>query len=53
MRMALAENIEKEAEAKRANYELIAAVSHDLRTPMTSLSLYLDLLREGRYDTEQ
>ena len=53
MRMALAENMEKEAEAKRANYELIAAVSHDLRTPMTSLSLYLDLLREGRYDTEQ
>ena len=53
MRMALAENMEKEAEAKRANYELIAAVSHDLRTPMTSLRLYLDLLREGRYDTEQ
>lgn len=53
MRMALSENMEKEAEAKRANYELIAAVSHDLRTPMTSLSLYLDLLREGRYDTEQ
>lgn len=51
MRMALAENMEKEAEAKRANYELIAAVSHDLRTPMTSLSLYLDLLREGKYDT--
>lgn len=49
MRMALAENMEKEAEAKRANYELIAAVSHDLRTPMTSLSLYLDLLREGKY----
>lgn len=50
MRMALAENMEREEEAKRANYELIAAVSHDLRTPMTSLSLYLDLLREGKYD---
>lgn len=53
MRMALAENMEKEAEAKRANYELIAAVSHDLRTPMTSLSLYLDLLREGKYDSAE
>lgn len=53
MRMALAENMEKEAEAKRANYELIAAVSHDLRTPMTSLSLYLDLLREGKYDNAE
>ena len=45
--------IEEAARQEQLRANLLRSISHDLRTPMTSLSLYLDLLREGRYDTEQ
>ncbi len=41
LRVSLAENIEKEEEAVKANYDLVVAVSHDLRTPLLTLTLYL------------
>lgn len=49
MRLALLENMQVEAAAVKANYDLVAAVSHDLRTPLTSLSLYLDLILTEKY----
>ena len=49
MRLVLAENIRTEAAAVRSNYDLVVAVSHDIRTPLTSLALYLDLILTGKY----
>lgn len=39
-------------EAERANAELVTAMSHDLRTPLTSLIGYLELLTMHRYADE-
>ena len=52
MRLSLAENIRKETEAVSANYNLVVSVSHDLRTPLTSLALYLDFIKNGKYKDE-
>lgn len=40
-------------EAEKANAELVTAMSHDLRTPLTSLIGYLELLNMHRYENEQ
>jgi len=39
-------------EAEKANAELVTAMSHDLRTPLTSLIGYLELLNMHRYEDE-
>ncbi len=39
-------------EAEKANMELVTAMSHDLRTPLTSLIGYLELLTMERYADE-
>ncbi len=39
-------------EAEKANMELVTAMSHDLRTPLTSLIGYLELLTMKRYEDE-
>lgn len=41
------------AEAEKANMELVTAMSHDLRTPLTSLIGYLELLNMHRYESEE
>ncbi|WP_242878814.1 HAMP domain-containing protein [Clostridium beijerinckii] len=43
MRKSFIERLECENEARLANSELITALSHDLRTPLTALVGYLDL----------
>lgn len=53
MRLALLDNMQKEEEAVNANYSLVIGIAHDLRTPLTSLLLYLDMLDQGRYKEEQ
>lgn len=53
MRIALKENIEKEDEATQANYDLVVRVSHDLRTPLTALMLYLDILNKNQDFTKK
>jgi len=45
--------IEEERQAERTKNELITNVSHDLRTPLTSIMGYLRLLKDGRYEDEQ
>ncbi|NLA69451.1 MAG: HAMP domain-containing histidine kinase [Clostridiales bacterium] len=52
MRIALSENMDIEAEAVKNNYDLVVAISHDLRTPLTSLALYLDLILAGKCKSE-
>lgn len=47
MRNSVLERTAKEARAWQANTELITAVSHDIRTPMTALIGYLDLFNKA------
>jgi signal transduction histidine kinase len=44
MRLSVMENILKEQKALQANKNLVTAMSHDLRTPLTTLTGYLELL---------
>lgn len=53
LRVALKDNMEKEKEARVANEELITTMSHDLRTPLTSLLGYLDILEMKIYNNEE
>lgn len=53
LRCALKEQIEEERKSYQANRELIRAVSHDLRTPLTTLYGYLEILNKGLGKPEQ
>ncbi len=44
LRITLQDNIFQEQESRKANQDLIAALSHDLRTPLTILHGYLEVL---------
>lgn len=46
----LKENYEKEKKNEEAKNELIVAVSHDLKTPLTSIIGYLDILNDDKYN---
>ena len=50
---SLNENIVREQESRKANQDLITALSHDLRTPLTILTGYLEVLRLGRTPEKQ
>lgn len=53
LRKTLEENIRRENESRQANRDLITAVSHDLRTPLTVLNGYLEVLKLKRANAEQ
>ena len=42
-----------ERDLEKAKYELIGGVSHDLRTPLTSIKGYLQLLKDKQYQTPE
>ena len=48
LRESLHDNIQKEQESRKANQDLITALSHDLRTPLTVLHGYLEVLKLKR-----
>ena len=50
MRSSMMESLEKEKEAISANTELITSMSHDIRTPLTVLLGYLDIMKESTDD---
>ena len=50
MRQRMLENVRSEKEAREANTELIAAISHDIRTPLTVLLGYLEMMKERETD---
>jgi signal transduction histidine kinase len=52
LRVALKENIQQEEESRKANQDLITAISHDLRTPLTILNGYLEVLKLKRIPPE-
>lgn len=45
MRSSIIENLEREREARNANEELITSMSHDIRTPLTVLLGYIDVMK--------
>ena len=49
MRQSVIEQMSSESRAWQANNELITAISHDIRTPMTSMIGYLGLLNESDF----
>lgn len=53
MQKSFHENMENEKAAKKANQELVTSLSHDLRTPLTSLLGYLELIRYREGTVEQ
>ncbi|MCB2297420.1 sensor histidine kinase [Clostridium tagluense] len=48
----LNKSIEEERRAEQTKYELITNVSHDLRTPLTSILGYLELIDNDKYKDE-
>ena len=53
MRDYIIRRLQSEKEAWDKNSELITAMSHDIRTPLTSLMGYLDIIKSGKYETEE
>lgn len=49
----LQQKIEDERRAEKLKNELITNVSHDLRTPLTSIMGYLRLIKDHKFETQQ
>ncbi|MFD6511436.1 histidine kinase dimerization/phospho-acceptor domain-containing protein [Bacillus sp. NPDC060175] len=52
MSKELENTFEQERQLERTKNELITNVSHDLRTPLTSIIGYIDLLKRGQYNSK-
>lgn len=52
LRLILKDNFSTEEANRKANYELVTALSHDLRTPLTSLRGYLDIIKLKKYKND-
>ncbi|MFB6649694.1 sensor histidine kinase [Bacillus toyonensis] len=52
MSKELEHTFEQERRLERTKNELITNVSHDLRTPLTSVIGYIDLLKRGQYNSK-
>lgn len=46
------DRIESERNSEKTKNELITNVSHDLRTPLTSIMGYIGLVKDGKYENE-
>ena len=53
MRRAFKAQKEEETNLLYANQAMVTAMSHDLRTPLTTLQIYTDILRLKKYKPEQ
>ncbi|MCE4051051.1 sensor histidine kinase [Bacillus sp. Au-Bac7] len=53
MSRELHHKFEKERTLEQEKNELITNISHDLRTPLTSIIGYIDLLKKGHYSNQQ
>ena len=47
------DRMNSERAAQEANNQLITSMSHDIRTPLTSLIGYLDIISGHKYKNEQ
>lgn len=53
MRQAFQTQTEHEREITQTNQRMVTEMSHDLRTPLTSIMLYTELLRQHKYDSPE
>ena len=53
MRSSIVTRLLREKAAWDANTQLITAMSHDIRTPLTSLIGYLDIIESGKYGSPE
>ena len=53
MRRSIQAHREAEERTRSANTQLVTAMSHDLRTPLTALNGYLELLSQGKCESEE
>ena len=53
MRLSILHKTAEEQKALERNSELITAMSHDIRNPLTALIGYLDLIRDGQYRSQE
>lgn len=53
MRRSILKKTADQQQALKQNQELISAMSHDIRNPLTALMGYLDLAQNGQYRTEE
>ncbi|MCM1159464.1 MAG: HAMP domain-containing histidine kinase [Bacteroidales bacterium] len=53
MRLSIIDNMQKEQRMLQANKDLVTAMSHDLRTPLTTLTGYLEILNMGHVADEE
>lgn len=51
MRIAFKEQMEREAAIFQAHQTMITEMSHDLRTPLTTIQIYTDILRYKKIDS--
>lgn len=48
MRQSIIDKLNKERQIKEANNELVTSISHDLRTPLTVLMGYIDMMKNHK-----
>ena len=53
MRLSFSSLIRQEAEMVRENQRIVTEMSHDLRTPVTSIMLYTEILKKGKYKSNE
>ena len=53
MRISFRSMIQREAEIVQENQKAVTEMSHDLRTPVTSILLYTEILKKGKYNGEE
>lgn len=53
MRISFQQQRETEQRLHQTNRRLVTEMSHDLRTPLTGIILYLEILRSHRYSTDE
>ncbi len=53
MRLSFGNLIRQESEMVQENQRIVTEMSHDLRTPITSIMLYTEILKKGKYENEE
>jgi signal transduction histidine kinase len=53
MRVSFQNLVQQEEEMTRENKRIVTEMSHDIRTPVTSILLYTEILKMGKYSGEE
>ena len=53
MRQTIIEQLSREREAWQANSDLVTAMAHDIRTPLTVMAGYLELMQNKEYSSQE